>query len=99
MTDVSNVYSFELKKKVVELYFEGYSAVDLKEQFDINNRRRVSEWAKKVREAGTFDVLKDTRGLANKGKTKNKMESQTDEIERLKLENLYLKKLLELKGR
>lgn len=92
-------YTFELKKEVVELYLEGYSAVDLTKQFELNNRRRVSEWAKKVRDAGTFDVLNDTRGLANKGVTKKKKESMAEENDRLKLENLYLKKLIELKRR
>lgn len=92
-------YTFELKKQVVELYHEGYSAVELKDMFGLGDRRRVSEWAKKVRDAGTMDVLKDTRGLANKGVTKKKKESMVEENERLKLENLYLKKLIELKGR
>lgn len=93
------VYSFELKKQVVELYFEGYSAVELVERFDLGNRRRVTEWTKKVREAGTMDALKDTRGLSNKGRTREKKESIAEEIERLKLENLYLKKLIDLKRR
>lgn len=93
------IYTFELKKQVVELYLEGYSAMELKERFGLRDRRRVSEWAKKVRDAGTMDVLKDTRGLANKGITRKKKESMVEENERLKLENLYLKKLIELKRR
>ena len=92
-------YDFQMKKEVVELYFEGYSAVELTERFKLGNRRRVSEWAKKVRDAGTMEALKDTRGLANKGRTKKKKETIEEENERLKLENLYLKKLIELKGR
>ena len=92
-------YGFDLKKEIVELYFEGYSAVDLANRFELSNRRRVSEWVKQVREAGTFEVLHDTRGLANKGKTKLFKETLKEENERLTLENLYLKKLIALKGR
>jgi len=92
-------YGFDLKKEIVELYFEGHSAVDLAKRFELSNRRRVSEWVKQVREAGTFEVLRDTRGLANKGKTKLFKEALKEENERLTLENLYLKKLIALKGR
>lgn len=84
---------------MVELYLEGHSAADLVKRFELNNRRRVSGWAKQVRVAGTFEVLHDTRGLANKGKTKLFKETLKEENERLTLEVLYLKKLIALKGR
>lgn len=90
---------FKTKKEIVELYFEGYSAVELTKRFGLSNRRRVSEWAKKVRDAGTFDALKDTRGVGNKGRTKEKKKTLEEEMEHLKLENLYLKKLIDLQRR
>lgn len=99
MISTKLAYGFELKKEVVELYLEGHSAVDLTKRFELSNRRRVSEWVKQVREAGTLEVLRDTRGLANKGRTKASNESMEEEIDRLNLEVLYLKKLIELKGR
>ena len=92
-------YGFDLKKEVVELFFEGYSAVDLAKRFELSNRRRVTEWVKQVREAGTFEVLHDMRGLGNKGRTKASKESLEEEIVRLNLELSYLKKLIDLKGR
>lgn len=92
-------FDFQTKKEIVELYFEGYSAVELAKKFEVVNRRRITEWAKKVRDAGTFDALKDTRGLGGKGRTKEKKEAVEEEIERLKLENLYLKKLIDLQRR
>ena len=92
-------FDFDTKKEIVERYFEGYSAVELTTEYGIGNRRRVTEWARKVREAGTFDVLKDTRGLGNKGRTKEKKATMEQEIEHLKLENLYLKKLIDLQRR
>jgi transposase-like protein len=82
-------YSYDLKKQVVEKYFEGYSVPDLVQEFDIKNRRRVYEWIHKVKQGG-YEALYDGRRL------KTKKNHQITEIERLKLENEYLKKLLEL---
>ena len=92
-------YSYTFKKQMVELYMEGHTATELARKYDISNRRRIHEWVSKVKQAGTMEVLKDTRGLANKGKTKDAKQSLEKEMERLKLENAYLKKLLELKRR
>ena len=92
-------YSYQFKKQMVELYMEGYTATELARKYDISNRRRIHEWVNKVKQAGTMEVLKDTRGLANKGKTKELKLSMEKQMERLKLENAYLKKLLELKRR
>jgi len=89
-------YAFELKKQVVKEYFEGYSVPDLVEKYGIGNRRRVYEWATKVREGG-YAALEDKRGLKSKGKKKKDELSLEEKYERLKLENLYLKKLLALK--
>ena len=86
-------YTFELKKQVVELYMERHTAIELAEKYEIADRRRIYEWVNKVKEAGTMDALKDTRGLANKGKTKEVKYSMEKEMERLKLENDYLKNI------
>lgn len=88
-------YSFELKKKAVELYFEGHRAQDIADQLELGDRRRVTEWVKLVREANTFDALLPNQGLPRKNSA-NK-ETLQEENERLKLENLYLKKLLDLR--
>lgn len=89
------MYTFEEKKEVVELFFEGFTVNDLMERFDISNRRRIYEWSKKVRDANSFEALKDRRGSMNKGRKKK--ESIEEENDRLKLEVLYLKKLIRLK--
>ncbi|MBB4823249.1 transposase-like protein [Sporosarcina luteola] len=88
-------YTFEEKKEVVELFFEGHPVAELTRRFNLSNRRRVYDWAKKVRDANSFEALRDSRGLMNKGRTKQ--EDMAEENERLKLEILYLKKLLHLK--
>jgi transposase-like protein len=85
-------YTFELKKQAVELYFEGYTAKEIVDRLDLGNVRRVYQWVTLVKEANTFDVL-----LPNKGLPRVKKDALKEENERLKLENLYLKKLLALR--
>ncbi|WP_153062651.1 hypothetical protein [Metasolibacillus meyeri] len=77
------------------MYLAGTSTAEIMETFPIANRRRVTEWVKAVREANTLEVLLPNQGRPHKNK--EKQESIEAENERLKLENLYLKKLLDLK--
>lgn len=95
MTEKTRVYSEETKREVVERFLEGHRAVDLQEEFGIKNRRRIYDWVHKVKDANSLEALKDTRGVSNKGRKKEV--SLAKENEQLKLENLYLKKLLDLK--
>lgn len=90
-------YTFELKKEIVEKYFEGYSGDQLAEEYSLSHRSRVYGWVKEVREAGTFDVLKPFKGRVKETVSKEKKLSIEEEMERLRLENMYLKKLLELR--
>lgn len=88
-------FPFELKKQAVELYFEGYTSQEVADKLGINHRTRVSEWVRLVRAANSFDVLLPNKGLPRKNGRKK--ETLQEENERLKLENLYLKKLLDLR--
>ncbi|MDM5332089.1 transposase [Ureibacillus composti] len=88
-------YSYELKKEAVELYFEGFSASYVANKLDISSRTLVNDWVKQVKVSNTFDVLLPNQGRPRKNSKKK--ETIVEENERLKLENLYLKKLLELK--
>lgn len=90
-------YPYELKKQVVELYYEGESAINLTERFDLSNRRRVYEWTTIVREHG-YSALE--YGIPKERDTGEGEADETilrKEVSRLKLENEYLKKLLDLK--
>lgn len=89
-------YSYDLRKQVVEMYLEGHAASDLVERFNLSNSRNIYDWVKKAREGG-FKALEDHRGLHNKEKAKINELSIEEKYERLKLENEYLKKLLDLK--
>lgn len=77
------------------MYFEGYSMKELVEKFNIKNRSTLYEWVCKAREYG-FKSLEDHRGLY-KTKKENDEQSIEEKYEKLKLENEYLKKLLDLK--
>lgn len=97
MTKMS--YSYELKKKLVELYFEGHSAARLAEEHGVKSRRRILEWVRLVRKTCSFDCLEDRRGHANAGQPRKRDLPIEKENERLRMEIHYLKKLMELKGR
>lgn len=92
-------YSYELKKKLVELYFEGHSAARLAEEHEVKNRRRILDGVRLVRKTGSFDCLEDHRGHANAGQPRTRTMPLEEENERLRMEIHYLKKLMELKGR
>lgn len=96
MTAKTRTYSYDLKKQVVQMYFEGYTVMDLIKKFNIKNRRTVYDWTAKVREFG-YEGLYDTRGSRSTGKKKKEHETTEEKYKRLELENLYLKKLLDLK--
>ena len=90
-------YTFEIKKEVVEKHFEGYTGEQLVEMYDLSHRSRVYDWVKEVREAGTMDVLRPLKGRVKETVSKEKKLTLEEENERLRLENMYLKKLLELR--
>lgn len=89
-------YSYDLKKQMVELYLEGDSASSLADKYGIGDYRRINHWVRMVREGG-YKALEDRRGLYSKGKRKKNEMTIEEKYERLKLENEYLKKLLDLK--
>lgn len=88
-------YTYDMKKKVVNMYYEGHSVSDLVIRFDISNRRRINDWVQKVREGG-YDALKDRRGVKSKGRPQKDGLTLKEENERLRLEVMYLKKLIDL---
>ena len=89
-------YTYEFKKRMVELYYEGESAQELAEKYDIPNRRRVQEWVQIVRENG-YESLQYGKPKSNNHKDSAVKQSLQKENARLKLENEYLKKLVKLK--
>jgi len=98
MSQKAKKYSYQLKKKVVQLYYEGQSVSKLTEEYDLSHRNRIYEWRDKVK-VGGYEALIDQRGKKSQGRP-SIQELDEDglrrENEHLKLQVLYLKKLLDL---
>ncbi|MBM7676980.1 helix-turn-helix domain-containing protein [Gracilibacillus alcaliphilus] len=95
-------YSYEMKKQVVEKYFEGHAIRDLVQAYPISDERVARRWVQKVREGG-YEALMRKGQTARKRRKENlekkakKKELTKDEIiEHQALQIELLKKLLEL---
>ena len=91
-------YTPEFKIKVVEtMQNEKLSYREAARQFDINDHHRVADWERIYLEEGKEGFYIERRGRKSKGRpTKIKKEVEEDliaEVQRLRAENAYLKKL------
>ena len=83
-------YSIEIKLKAVKMYLEeGLSSSKIAKLLDLSSKNRVLLWSKRYEEFG-MEGLKERRG-----RPKKNFNSIEEEMEKLKAENEYLKKLLE----
>ncbi|WP_018248140.1 helix-turn-helix domain-containing protein [Orenia marismortui] len=89
-------YTKDFKLKVVKIYLKGKMGYrTIKRRFDIGSTSTIRNWVKNYR-------LNGEKGLENKMRTrknKSKKDSSEEEILRLKAENDYLKKLLNIESR
>lgn len=96
--NVRKTYSAEYKLLAVKRYIEdGMSYRRVAEEFQIHEQM-IMRWCKKYRELGV-NGLEEQRGSykgPSKGRPRTKELSKDDEILKLKAENEYLKKLLNL---
>ena len=91
-------YTPEFKIKVVEtMQNEKLSYREAARQFDISDDHRVSSWERIYLEEGKEGLYIERRGRKSTGRpTKMKKEVEEDlisEVQRLRAENAYLKKL------
>ena len=97
MSRINNKYSKEFKLETVKKYLDGYcSLVSLTKEMNIKNKSQVKDWIKKYKllGEGAFDF--ETRGRSKtgrKGSPKSNFKSLEEEIQYLRMENEYLKKL------
>jgi transposase len=97
--EVQKTYSYELKLKAIKLYFDGFTRTEIAEECNITNKKMVNHWVNKYKQGGP-NALKDKRGLKrgmDKGRKRKITLTLEEENERLKAENLYLKKLIDQK--
>ena len=91
-------YTPEFKIKVVEtMHKEKLSHREAAREFDVSNHNRVSDWERIYLEEGKEGFYVERRGRKSTGRPpKLKKEVEEDliaEVQRLRAENAYLKKL------
>ena len=98
-----NKYTKETKLKAVKRYIEdGLSYQAIATDMGIKSKTQVRRWVESFEKLGdtAFDV--ETRGRAKvprKGRPKKNFDSLEEEVEYLRMEVEYLKKLKEIIGR
>lgn len=93
-------YSLSQKLAAVEMYLnQGFSCDEIAKQLLVRDRKRVMSWVRKF-ETGGSQALESQRGLSRcikKGRPPKNVTIE-NEILRLRAENDYLRKVLELQG-
>ena len=94
-------YSFEVKKEVVDRFLAGETRMDLAKEFKLSSPQQVKGWVSKWRKGGDEALRPKPKGRA-KGSAKPTLLSEEDrllrEVEKLRAENAYLKKLRDLRN-
>ena len=92
-------YTGEFKQRVVETMMqEKLSCREAARQFDVNDHNRVASWERIYLEEGPEGLYVERRGRGSKGRPPKKLKPEVEEdllaeVQRLRAENDYLKKL------
>ena len=92
-------YTGEFKQMVVEIMRkEGLSYSEAARQFEINDHKQVAKWERIYLEEGPEGLYVERRGRRSKGRSPKKLKPEVEEdllaeVQRLRAENAYLKKL------
>ena len=101
MGQVRKTYSQDFKYEVVKMYLEeGRTSYELSKSLGLD-AKMIRRWVQAFREQGIL-VLAEQRGIArggNKGRPKSIGLSLEEEVQRLRMENAFLKKLREIQRR
>lgn len=94
-------YSFEVKKEVVDRFLAGETRMDLAKEFELSSPQQVKGWVSKWRKGGDEALRSKPKGRP-KGSAKPALLTEEDrllrEVEKLRAENAYLKKLRDLRN-
>lgn len=82
-------YSFETKKKAIEMRLQGMTKQRVAEELGISDIGRLKVWMRRYKEQGEFGLM-DTRGR------RKQYIDQDRYVKRLEMENAVLKKWLEI---
>lgn len=98
-----NVYSKELKLQAIDMHLNQHiGANTIAKELGISSKHRVYQWVKQYQEKGETAFDNETRGKSKgpgKGRPKTKFSSQEEELQYLRMENEFLKKLKALQGK
>ena len=101
MGKIKRTYSQEFKFEVVKMYLEeGRTSYELSKSLGLD-AKMIRRWVHAYREHG-LSILAEQRGRAKgsrKGRSKTKGLSLEEEVQRLRMENEFLKKLREFQRR
>ena len=91
-------YTGEFKQKVIEtMYKEKLSYSETARQFEVNDHKQIQSWERIYLEEGAEGLYIERRGRKSTGGTrklpKEVEEDLIAEVQRLRAENAYLKKL------
>lgn len=94
-------FAYETKKEVVERFLAGETKMNLAGEFGLSSEQVITGWVRAWRRGGD-DALRPKPKGRPKGSGKPKMLTEEDklrrEVERLRAENAYLKKLRDLRN-
>lgn len=94
-------YSFEAKKEVVDRFIAGESKMDLARKFGLSSDQLVASWVRAWRAGGDEALYPKPKGRP-KGSSPARALTEEDrlrrEVEKLRAENAYLKKLRDLRN-
>ena len=95
----NNRYTGEFKQKVIEtMVREKLSYKEAARQFDVSQDTVVAKWERIYLEEGPEGLYIERRGRGSKGRPPKKLKPEVEEdllaeVQRLRAENAYLKKL------
>ena len=94
-------FSFEVKKEVVDRFIAGQSKMELAREFGLSSDQLVANWVRAWR-AGGDEALRPKPKGRPKGSARSAPLTAEDrlrrEVEKLRAENAYLKKLRDLRN-
>lgn len=96
------MYSFDLKKEIVDRFLAGESKPALAKEFQLSSPHLLENWVRKYRAEGEAGLRPKPQGRPNKApetprQASSELQRMQRENERLRAENAYLKKLRDLR--
>lgn len=93
----NNAYSKDFKMKAIDMYVnQHFSAKNIADELRIRSKTQVQRWVKLYHEKGEAAFDEERRGKSKgpgKGRPKTNFASQEEELQYLRMENEFLKKL------